>query len=165
MLRADGVGENSGRADPVLGGDDTGVGAGQDSERRSQPDQRIDLRGHQDQVRLTSQGLGESPRVITGQWRLDAGGHGTGLATGAVAQRQPARAQGRQGAAVNEEPDLLAARGQAGAEPSSDASGADDDDPHECLLSVLLFSARAHARVCATGPRRYGRNGPRRPRY
>jgi len=32
---------------------------------------------------------------------------------------------------VNEEPDLLAARGQAGAEPSSDASGADDDGASE----------------------------------
>ena len=111
MLLADGVGEQSGRADPVLGGDNAGTGSGQALERRSQLGQCIDLRGHKDQVRLTSQGVGESLRVITGQWRLDAGGHGTGLTPGAVAQRQPARAQGCQGAAVNEEPDLLAARG------------------------------------------------------
>ena len=34
VLLSDGVGEQLGRTDPVLGGDDAGVGAGQNSERR-----------------------------------------------------------------------------------------------------------------------------------
>jgi len=48
---------------------------------------------------------------------------------------------------VNKEPDLLAGRGQPGTEPAADASGADDDDPHACLLSVLLLPVRLPARA------------------
>ena len=147
MLRPDGAGEQSGCADPVLSGDDAGAGADQASERRGQPGQRIDLRGHEHQVRVPAQGVDEGTRIQAHQRLIDAGGHGTGLAAGAVEQRQSFRAQCLQGASVNKEPDLLAGRGQPGTEPAADASGADDDDPHACLLSVLLLSVRLPARA------------------
>ena len=96
---------------------------------------------------MPAQGADEGTRVMAYQRLIDAGGHGAGLAAGAVEQRQYFRTQCLQGASVNKEPDLQAGRGQPGTEPASDASGADDDDPHACLLSVLFLSVRLHARA------------------
>ena len=135
MLLPDGGGEQSGRADSVLCGDDTGAGAGQASEHGRQPEQRVDLGGHQDQVRVPAHGADEGVRVLTDQWMLDTSRHSAGSTTGAVAQRQPTGTQSLKGAATDKEPDVLAARGQPGSEPSSDSAGTDDDDPHACLLS------------------------------